>query len=332
MRTVEKPLPPLPQPPSFELSVLVVNYNCGDMLLDCLRSLYDTVETAPMEVIVVDNASTDGSTEAARREFPQARFIMNTENRWFTGATNQAMLASSGSYLLCLNPDTVCRPGAIDSLVDFLRDHPDAGIAGPKLLNGDGSLQPSCRKFLKSRYLFLKHLLPWGLLPESWKRRVVMEYWDHSETVEADWVIGACILARRSAVEEVGLKDEGFPMFHEETDWCYRMKQSGWRTWFLHAAEVTHLGSQSAGKFWGDDLILEFYRGKHRFVRKHFGAFALFVHRTLLAGLLAVRLLSVIIRRLFRRSDSLRRETAFLRKGLAIQLGLAGGGSYRERG
>ena len=151
-----------------------------------------------------------------------------------TGGTNQAILASTGEYLLCLNPDTVCHEGSIDGLVDFLDRNPAVGIVGPKLLNGDGSLQPSCRKFLKSRFLFLKHFLPWRVLPNSWKRRIVLEYWDHGSTEEVDWAIGACILARRTAVEEVGLKDEGFPMFHEETDWCFRMKKSGWSTCFLH--------------------------------------------------------------------------------------------------
>lgn len=321
----EKPLPQLPPGPDMELSVLIVNYNSGRMLADCIRSVYSTVSTAPMEVIVVDNDSTDGSAEAASKEFPGASFILNDFNNWFTGGTNQAILASRGRYLLCLNPDTVCHPGAIDGLVEFLESTPKAGVAGPRLLNGDGTLQPSCRKFLKSRYLLLKHILPWSMLPNGWKRRVVLEYWDHSGTIRSDWVIGACVLVRRKAVEEVGLKDEGFPMFHEETDWCCRMWNKGWETWFLHTSKVTHFGSQSALKYWGDDLILEFYKGKHRFIRKHFGPLPLLLHRGLLACLLLLRLIAVSLRRLFRPTDFLRRETAFLRKGMAIQLGLSGG-------
>ncbi|MFO8182703.1 MAG: glycosyltransferase family 2 protein [Candidatus Aegiribacteria sp.] len=321
----EKPLPQLRSDPDIELSVLIVNYNSGRMLADCLRSVYSTVSTAPMEVIVVDNDSTDGSAEAAAKEFPRATFILNDFNNWFTGGTNQAILASRGRYLLCLNPDTVCHPGAIDGLVDFMDSTPKAGVAGPRLLNGDGTLQPSCRKFLKSRYLLLKHLLPWSLLPDGWKRKAVLEYWDHGGTIRSDWVIGACILVRRKAVEEVGLKDEGFPMFHEETDWCFRMREKGWETWFLHTSTVTHFGSQSALKYWGDDLILEFYKGKHRFIGKHFGAMPLLLHRGLLAGLLFLRLIAVSLRRLFHSSDIHRRETAFLLKGIAIQLGMSGG-------
>ncbi len=311
-----------------DLSVLIVNYNGGSMLSDCLRSVRDTVSESSLEIIVVDNCSTDGSMDEARREFPEVTYIQNDHNNWFTGATNQAIRASRGNYLLCLNPDTVCHEGALDSMVAFLRDHPSAGVVGPMLLNGDGSLQPSCRKFLKSRYLLLKHLLPWRILPNSWKRRVVLEYWDHRDTIRSDWIIGACLLARRSAVEEVGLKDEGFPMFHEETDWCYRMLQEGWETWYLHTARVTHFGSQSAMEFWGDELILEFYKGKHRFIRKHFGAAALFCHRLLLSGLLSLRLAGLLLRRIAGSDPSFRREKSFLLGGLAIQLGLKGGDPY----
>ncbi|OPL17768.1 MAG: hypothetical protein AVO35_08905 [Candidatus Aegiribacteria sp. MLS_C] len=312
-----------PQAPSIPLSVIIVNYNCGSQLLDCLDSLYRTVTVSPMEVIVVDNGSKDGSVQLARTSFPAARFIENDFNNWFTGATNQGIQESSGRYLLCLNPDTVCHPDAVDSMVGFMESHPEAGIVGPRLVNGDGTLQPSCRKFLRSRYLVLKHLLPWKLLPNSWKRRVVLEYWDHGSTIESDWLIGACILARREAVDDVGLKDEAFPLFHEETDWCYRMRERGWKVWFLHTAGITHLGSQSVSRVWGDRLILEFYRGKHRFIGKHFGLFPLLVHRLLLTGLLSLRLAAVLIRRLFSSKAGLKAETSFLLGGIAVQLGMA---------
>lgn len=319
----EKPLKPLATESDCRLSVLIVNYNSGHMLRDCAVSLFETVKTSPMEVIVVDNASTDASIEECRAACPGVQFIENDFNNWFTGGTNQAIEASSGRYLLCLNPDTVCHPGAIDSLVEFLDRNPQAGIAGPKLLNGDGTLQPSCRKFLLSRYLVLKHLLPWRILPESWKKRVVLEYWDHDETIQSDWIIGACLLVRRKAVEEVGLKDEDFPMFHEETDWCCRMRKKGWQTWFLHSASITHFGSVSAMKYWGRDLVLQFYRGKHRFLKKHYGPLTLLVHRLLLTLLLTARLVISFFRELLRRNGDLRRETAFYLRGIAVQMGLS---------
>ena len=321
MKYVEKGLEPIPRPSEFKLSILIVNYNSGEMLLDCLDSIYATVKTVPCEVIVVDNNSQDGSIAAARDKHPEVRFIENDFNNWFTGGTNQAIEVSRGEYILCLNPDTLCHENAIDLLVAFLDGNPGAGLAAPRLQNGDGSLQPSCRNHLRSRFLLLRHILPWRKLPGSWRKWAVLEYWDHDDTIMSDWIIGACVMVRRKTVEEIGLKDEGFPMFHEETDWCYRMEEAGWGVWFVHTASITHFGSQSAIKYWGDGLILEFYRGKHRFIRKHFGLLPLFLHRFLLAGLLFLRLGGVLIRRVFSRNAQLGKEISFLRRGIAIQLG-----------
>jgi len=323
LRYAEQPLESISRPCEFKLSILIVNYNSGEMLTDCLESVFNTVKTEPLEVIVVDNDSQDGSAGDAKKKYPEVRYIENSFNNWFTGGTNQAIEVSRGEYLLCLNPDTVCHENAIDELVNFLDRIPDAGLAAPRLLNGDGSLQPSCRKFLKSRYLLLRHILPWRRLPGSWRRKAVLEYWDHDETIQPDWIIGACIMVRRETIEDIGLKDEGFPMFHEETDWCYRMKKADWGIWFVHTAAITHFGSQSAVKYWGGDLILEFYKGKHRFIRKHFGLLPLLLHRFLLTGLLFLRLTGVLVRRVFSKAD-LRQETSFLLRGIAIQLGLSG--------
>lgn len=292
------------------------------MLADCLESIFATVKTEPFEVIVVDNNSKDGSMNTARDRFPEVRFIENDFNNWFTGGTNQGLVESRGEYLLCLNPDTVCHPRAIDGMVEFLKEHPSVGLVGPKLLNGDGSLQPSCRNYLTSRRLVLQHIFPWRTAPNSWRKKTVLEYWDHDETMEVDWIIGACILLPRKAVEDVGLKDEGYPIFHEETDWCWRLKKAGWHTWFMHDLEVTHFGSTTVSKLWGRGLVLEFYKGKHRFIRKQYGLLPALLHRLLLTVLLSLRLAALLIRRIFSRNDDLRQETSVLLKGIAIQLGL----------
>ncbi len=324
MKYTDKPLEPISRPCKYRLSILIVNTNSGEMLTDCLESIFATVKTEPFEVIVVDNNSQDGSVDAARDKFPEVCFIENNYNNWFTGATNQSIVESRGDYLLCLNPDTICHPRAIDCMVRFLEKHPSAGLVGPKLLNGDGSLQPSCRNYLTSRRLILQHVFPWRIAPNSWRKRTVLEYWNHDETMEVDWIIGACILLPREAVENVGLKDEGYPIFHEETDWCYRLRKAGWQTWFLHDLEVTHFGSTTVSKLWGAGLVLEFYKGKHRFIRKHFGLMPLLLHRFFLAGLLFLRLAGVLIRRVFSRSAFLKQETSFLCKSIALQLGLNG--------
>jgi GT2 family glycosyltransferase len=320
---MEKPLPELEAPSGVKLSILIVSYNCRELLLGCLESVFATVRTHPFEVIVVDNASTDASVPEARGRFPSVTFIENKVNHWFSGATNQAILASTGAYLLCLNPDTVCHQGAVDHLITFLDSHPSAAVAGPKLLNGDGSLQPSCRNFLTSRRLVLQHAFPWSSAPNAWRKRSVLEYWDHDETIRTDWLIGACILVRRSAVQQVGLKDEGFPMFHEETDWCYRFRKAGWEVWFLHDASVTHYGGSTTIRRWGRGLVLEFYRGKHRFIRKHYGLLPLMLHRSLLSVMLFSRLLkALLLSRFAKDRPEWKAEAAVLRMGLALQMGL----------
>jgi GT2 family glycosyltransferase len=323
VKYVEKSLPVLTDPSGVRLSILIVSYNCRELLLGCLESVFATVRTCPFEVIVVDNASTDGSVEEATRRFPTVTFIENDQNHWFSGATNQAMLASAGEYLLCLNPDTVCHRDAVDGLVSFLDSHPSAAVAGPRLLNGDGSLQASGRNFLTARRLVLQHAFPWKAAPNIWRKRAVLEYWDHDETIMVDWLIGACILVRRSAVEEVGLKDEGFPMFHEETDWCFRFHRAGWEVWFIDSAIVTHFGGRTTIRRWGRQLVLEFYKGKHRFIRKHYGLLPLLAHRLLLSGMLLGRLLrAMILSSIGRSRTEWRKEIPVAWMGLALQLGL----------
>jgi GT2 family glycosyltransferase len=159
-------------------------------------------------------------------------------------------------------------------------------------------------------------------MPNGWRKRAVLEYWDHDATTQVDWVIGACILVRRTAIEEIGLKDENYPIFHEETDWCYRLKQAGWETWFLHDVDVTHFGSQTVSKLWGKGLVLEFYKGKHRFIRKHYGLLALIIHRFLLSGMLLTRLIFAAFRSvLFRRKES-RDQLAIVFRAIRLQMGV----------
>lgn len=315
-------LPPRGSTPRFRVSVCIVNTNTRDLLIDCIQSIYDTVETDKYEIIVVDNASTDGSVETIRSNFPDVTLIENNFNNWFTGATNQAIHASNGEYILCLNPDTVCRPGAIDRLIAFLDEHPDVGIVGPRLLNGDGSLQPSCRNFLTNRRLVLQHIIPWRHMPNALRKHAVLEYWNHDASLQVDWIIGACILVRGTAMEQVGLKDEGYPIFHEETDWCYRFMKAGWTTWFFPDAEVIHFGSQTVSKLWGRGLVLEFYKGKHRFIRTHYGPASLVLHRILLSGLLLARLMRTMLLGALSHGNEYREQQHIIRRALALQLGL----------
>lgn len=246
------------QPP--DLSVVIVNWNARHLLAQCLASVYAYPPEGEFEVFVVDNASSDGSADMVRREFPQVRLIQNTENVGFARANNQAMRTSRGRYVLLLNSDTIVQPGALDSMVCFADQHPEAGVVGGRLLNADESLQPSWAQFPTF----------WSeLLGRNFRKRQPMT--DHL-TYEVDWVGGACLLARRKAIEVVGLLDEDFFMYSEETDWCFRMVRNGWKVYYLPSAEVIHFGGGSSQRA-SDEMLVQLYQSKLRFFHKHYGPF-----------------------------------------------------------
>jgi len=314
-------------PGAVDLSVVIVSHNSSAVLPDCLRSVFATAGELRLEAFVVDNASTDDTLALVRRDFAQVIVIANEENRWFSAANNKAIRQARGRHVLCFNPDTVVGPNALREMVRFLDGHPRAGAVGVKLLNRDGSLQPSCRNFLTSRSLLIQHAVPWRLLPKRLAGRFVLEYGAHDRPRRVDWLIGACLAVRRETIDEIGLKDEAFPMFHEETDWCMRIRRAGFEVWFLPSAEVVHLGGTSTVERWGDAVVLEYYRAKLHFVRKHYGPAALLAHRVLISGLFALRLAReaavAAISRLRgdpARADEARRLGALYRKALRIEL------------
>jgi len=243
----------------IDLSIMVVNWNTKDLLAQCLQSVYDTVSHLDFEVIVIDNASTDGSQAMIKAHFPQVRLIENQGNEGFARANNQGIVASQGRYVLLLNSDTIARPEALEAMFYFADQHPEVGVVGCKLLNADGSLQPS-----------------WAQFPTLWselvgrnirKRRPMAG----GQAYEVDWVGGACLLARRKAIKTVGLLDEDFFMYSEETDWCFRMARSGWKVCYLPGAEVIHFGGGSSRRA-SEKMLIQLYRSKLRFFGKHYGS------------------------------------------------------------
>jgi len=251
----------------MELSIIIVNWNTRNLLVQCLNSIYQTVETVEMEVWVVDNGSTDGSDAAAVERFPETKFVQNKVNVGFAKANNQALNTAAGRYYLLLNPDTQVSKGAVEKLISFMNAHPEAGGAGAQLINSDGSKQNSIANFPSlATELLNKSLLRW-LFPRQFpgKER------NYSESVEVDSVIGACMMVRRQASDQVGLLDEDYFLFLEETDWCYRMKRAGWKIYHVPQAEVYHFQGKSA-EMERKKAKVEYYRSRYHFFKKNKGS------------------------------------------------------------
>lgn len=251
------------------LSIIIVNWNTCDLLADCLASV--TAAAPPVngvvEILVVDNNSGDGSAAMIREQFPHVHLIANQENVGFARANNQAIRAGQGEYLLLLNSDTLVRPDTLRHLLEFMAAHPQAGAAGPRLLNGDDSLQHGCHPMLTPerefwRLLFLEKLWPRATYP--------LEQWDNQMPRRVEAIKGASLLLRRAALDQVGLLDESYFMYTEEVDLCYRLSQAGWELWYVPQAVVVHFGGASSRQA-HTTMYVTLYRSKAQFYRKFGG-------------------------------------------------------------
>ncbi len=234
------------------LSVILVSHNTKEHILDCLFHLGRYPSSYETEFIVVDNASTDGSVEAVAAQYPHVRLFRNRENLGYSGGVNQGIREATGEYYLILNPDIVVKEGSLDRLIEYVADNPDVGIAGSRLLNADGSIQHSPRSFYTFK-TFLYRRTPLGRIFADSQviRDHLMLDWDHLTTRDVDWMLGACLLVRREAVDDVGLMDERFFLYFEDVDWCYRMKAHGWRVVYVADSVMHHLHRrESAGGLW----------------------------------------------------------------------------------
>jgi len=244
-----------------------VTYNASGHVERCL----ETVANGPHEVIVVDNASTDGTQELVRERFPSVRLIELPDNIGFGAANNVGMEAATGRWFLLLNSDAWPQADGIESLRAFAEANPQVGIAGPRLVSPAGRVQKSVRGFptlwrLATEYFFLRHLAP--------RSRLLNGFYgagfDYGSRRPAEFLMGAVLLLRREAVDEVGGFDPAFFMFSEEVDLCYRMRTAGWTVEFTPDAEFVHLGGASTTPVW-DRMFRELLRGHLRFFAKHHG-------------------------------------------------------------
>lgn len=229
-----------------DVSVIVVNWNLKDILHECLESVRTHGAGLSVELIVIDNASGDGSAEMIAAEFPEALLIRNAENRGFSFANNQGMEAAGGRYIFLLNSDAILHENALAQMVAFMDAHPEAGICGPRVINPDGTPQLRSKGYFPSIPRALAHFfLPSGVRRGLAHSLGFYESTYNFETGPVDWLSGCGIMVRREAVDDVGVLDADVFMYCEDVDWCFRMKQAGWRIDYFPTAVVTHYGGQS---------------------------------------------------------------------------------------
>ncbi|MBU1039183.1 glycosyltransferase family 2 protein [Patescibacteria group bacterium] len=225
----------------MDLSIIILNYKTGGLVRQCLRGVIEAELKLDYEILLVDNHSQDDSLSWVQDNYPTVRTISLPVNRGYSAGNNEGIRRAKGKYLLILNPDVTIFAGSLERLVAFMENNPTVGLAGPRLNNPDGSLQYSAYSFPNFwlpliRRTWLRHL--------GWFKPLLRKYqlmdWSHQDNQPVDWLLGACLIARAAAVEQVGLLDERFFLYVEDTDWCRRFWQKGWQVYYAADVELVH--------------------------------------------------------------------------------------------
>ncbi|RKY56115.1 MAG: hypothetical protein DRP89_02040 [Candidatus Neomarinimicrobiota bacterium] len=284
------------------ISVIIVSYNVKEFLQQCILSLKKSLGNYDYEIIVIDNNSVDGSNEIVRYKFPDIILIENETNRGFAGACNQGLSIAKGEFLLLLNPDTMIQEDTISTMIDFISTHSDAGAAGCKILNANGSLQLACRrsfpvpKVAIPKLIGLSKLLPKNRLFGKYN----LTYIDPDKLIEVDAVSGSFLMFRREVWDKIGGLDETFFMYGEDIDYCYRMKEAGWKIYYVPYTKIIHYKGEST-KLASFDNFIAFYRAMDIFVKKHFGkSYSIFLDVILRIGIVIRGFIS-LVGRLFKK-------------------------------
>ncbi len=253
-----------------DLSIVILSWNTKELVRECLTALRGASDGLRTEIVVIDNASEDGSPDLIAAEFPEVVLVRNAENRGYAPGVNQGIARSTGRRVCLLGSDTRVRPGTFEALCAFLDAHPTAGAVAPPLLNPDGSRQCGCKRFPT-----LGLVAFWDLPPHRWfpdagvLRRYEMKDWDHMGTREVDQPPGTCFLVRREVIDRVGPMDEKLWLFFNDVDWALRIRQAGFSIWHVEAPGVFHRESSSVGKF--RMMALEWHKNRIWYFRKHHG-------------------------------------------------------------
>ena len=271
------------------LTVQIVNWNAREPLRAALRSILSHPPRFPYEIVVLDNASSDGSVQMLEKEFPEVRLLVSEQNLGFSKGHNLAARAARGKYLFILNPDTEVIPPALESLVDYAEQHPEVAILGPKILNPDGSLQYSCRRFPNPTAALFRNTPLGKLFPNNpYTRDYLMTDWDHNSIREVDWVSGAALFIRRVVYEQLGGFDERFFMYCEDTDLCYRAWQAGYRVIYYPEPKIVHAIGRSTDLV-ANKMIITFHKSMYLFYKKHYTRKTFLLLRPLVPVALALR-------------------------------------------
>ncbi|NUM47175.1 MAG: glycosyltransferase family 2 protein [Anaerolineales bacterium] len=268
------------------LSIVIVNWNTRELLKKCLASIYSYPPPGSFEIWVVDNASSDGSVEMVKKDFPEVNLIENRHNPGFAGANNQAIRQSHAEFVLLLNPDTEVLPEALKTMVAFMRASPKVGASGSRVLNPDKTLQTSCYPFptLFREFWRLFHfdvLWPYGVYD--------MHTWPTNTPRKTDVLLGAFILVRKEVIDQIGLMSEDYFMYTEEVDWCYRIKKNNWENYWVPTAQIIHYGGQSTSQV-SRQMFIHLYKSKVLYFKKHYGSLSAGVYKIILLMAALLRL------------------------------------------
>ena len=286
----------------MNFSFNIVTYNSFEPLQECLRTLVSSFDTDSLfEITIIDNGSIDEVVEYVERVFPTIKIIKNPKNLGYTIAMNQGLRISNGEYLVQLNPDVVINQGTFQSLKGWMDDHPEVGICIPKVLNQDGSFQKQCRRgFARPLEVFAYFLKLDRLFPQSKKLgNYVKTYLPEDEIAEVDAVSGSCMMIRKEVIQEIGYLDERFFAYQEDTDFCFRAKNAGWKIYYLPIASVIHQGGRGGSRTNPFRGILEWHKSYFMYYQKNLAKDYFFLINWLMYFMVVIKLIFSLVGALF---------------------------------
>jgi len=269
----------------LDLSIVIVSWNTKSLLINCLESIAQQTGSFKVEVVVVDNASSDGSPEKAASQFPDVKLVVNKDNLGFARANNIGIEQTSGRYIALVNSDVVLLPECIEKLIGFMDQHPGVGVVGPRILNSDGIVQPSSRKFPTFLSCVFRTFALDRLFPQSagFKESFLVDHGPRN-ALKVEVVSGCFLMARREAVDQIGLLDEDFFIYAEDIDWCKRFHLAGWDLALYSGAEAIHRdgasSSRSPVRFYVEmrKANLHYWEKHHGITGKTYYMILMFVH------------------------------------------------------